>query len=108
MAKCNLGKVKVGSMRSAVVSRHGLGATVELSAGGCTMVWIAFACLLACEIGHFACLIFNPPPPSFCPFSALCLVSIESGKYSTDWVQCDGAVDGGRSHDCHGYLLPRA
>ena len=53
------------------------------------MVCIAFACLLAYEIGHFACLIFNPPLffPLHPPF----------GKYSTDWVQRDGAVGGGRS-----------
>ena len=44
------------------------------------MVHIAFACLLACEIGHFACLIVK------LPLSALPLVSIESGRYSTDWT----------------------
>ena len=46
---------------------------------------IAFACLLACEISHFACLI------QATPLSALPLVSIGSGKYSRDWVQCVAA-----------------
>ena len=59
------------------------------------MVCFAFACLLACEKGHFACLIFKP-------FFPLCppLVSIRFGKYSTDWVQRDGAFGGGRLQGC--------
>ena len=69
------------------------------------MVCIAFACLLACEIGHSACLIFKL---RFFSLSILPLVSIGSGKYSTDLVQCDGAIGGGRLQGCHGYLLPHA
>ena len=64
------------------------------------MVCIAFA-LLACVKGHFACPIFKPFPLSSIP-----LVSIGSGKYSTDWVHCDGTFGGGRLQGCHGYLLP--
>ena len=67
------------------------------------MVCFAFACLLACVKGHFASLF-----SSLFSLSTLPLVSIWSGKYSTDWVQCDGAFGGGRSQGCHGYLLPRA
>ena len=48
----------------------------------------AFGSFLDCEKGHFACFIFKP-----FPLSALPLVSIRFGKYSTDWVQCDGAFD---------------
>ena len=68
------------------------------------MACIAFACLLAglCE-RSFCSLIFKPFFPLHPP-----LVSIWSGKYSTDWVQCDGAFGGGRSQGCHGYLLSRA
>ena len=76
----------------------------ELSAGGAS--WFALhllACLLACVKGHFARLF-----SSLFSLSTLPLVSIWSGKYSTDWVQCDGAFGGGRSQGCHGYLLPRA
>ena len=76
----------------------------ELSAGGSS--WFALhllACLLACVKGHFARLF-----SSLFSLSTLPLVSIWSGKYSTDWVQCDGAFGGGRSQGCHGYLLPRA
>ena len=65
------------------------------------MVCIAFACSLACVKGHFARLF-----SSLFSLSTLPLVSIWSGKYSTDWVQCDGAFGGGRSQGCHGYLLP--
>ena len=60
-------------------------------------------CLLACVKGHFARLF-----SSFFSLSTLPLVSIGSGKYSTDWVQCECAFGGGRSQGCHGYLLPRA
>ena len=67
------------------------------------MVCLAFAFFLACEKGNFACFIFKP-----FSLSALPLLSIRSGKYSTDWVQCDGAFGGRRSQVCHGYLLPRA
>ena len=76
----------------------------ELSAGGAS--WFALhllACLLACVKGHFARLF-----SSLFSLFTLPLVSIWSGKYSTDWVQCDGAFGGGRSQGCHGYLLPRA
>ena len=71
---------------------------------GCLVACIAFACLLAglCE-RSFCSLIFKPFFPLHPP-----LVSIWSGKYSTDWVQCDGAFGGGRSQGCHGYLLSRA
>ena len=75
----------------------------ELSAGGAS--WFALhllACWLACVKGHFARLF-----SSLFSLSTLPLVSIWSGKYSTDWVQCDGAFGGGRSQGCHGYL-PRA
>ena len=105
MAKCNLGKVKFKTMP--VSGRPTLrlsGDLFELSAGGAS--WFALhllACLLACVKGHFARLF-----SSLFPLSTLLLVSIWSGKYSTDWVQCDGAFGGGRSQGCHGYLLPRA
>ena len=61
-------------------------------------------CLLAglCE-RSFCSLIFKP-----FSLSTLPLVSIWSGKYSTDWVQCDGALSGGCLQGYHGYLLPRA
>ena len=52
-------QLKSAQCWSAVASRHGSGATFELSTGGHHMVCIAFACLLACEIGHFVCLIFK-------------------------------------------------
>ena len=67
------------------------------------MVCFAFVCLLACEKGHFDCFVFKP-----FSLSTLPLVSIGSGKYSTDWVQCDGAFGGGHLQGCHGYLLPHA
>ena len=53
------------------------------------MVCFAFACLLTCEYGHFACLIFKP-----FSFSTLPLLSIGFGQYSNDWVQCDSAFGG--------------
>ena len=61
-------------------------------------------CLLAflCE-RSFCSLIFKPFFPLHPPLGK-CLVWL----YSTDWVQCDSAFGGGRSHGCHGYLLPRA
>ena len=65
------------------------------------MVCFVFACLLACE--YFAGFIFKP-----FSLSTLPLVSIEFGKYSTAWVQCDGAFGDGRSQGCHGYLLLHA
>ena len=45
VAKCNLGKVKMKTMQSAVASRRGSGETFELSAGG--SLWFALH-LLAC------------------------------------------------------------
>ena len=105
VAKCNLGKVKFKTMP--VSGRPTLrlrGDLFELSAGGAS--WFALhllACLLACVKGHFARLF-----SSLFSLSTLPLASIWSGKYSTDWVQCDGAFGGGRSQGCHGYLLPRA
>ena len=100
--KYNLGNVKFSSMSVSGRLLSRLRETFVFSTGGRPMDRIAFACLLACEISHFACLIQATPPPP------LPLVSIGSGKYSRDWVQCDGAVGGGHSHGCHSYLLPLA
>ena len=105
VAKCNLGKVKFKTML--VSGRPTLRLRGDLFGAlcwGCLVACIAFACLLAglCE-RSFCSLIFKPFFPLHPP-----LVSIWSGKYSTDWVQCDGAFGGGRSQGCHGYLLSRA
>ena len=91
--------------RSAVTSLRGSEATFGLcwgGGGGHLMVCFDFACLLACEKGHFAC--------NFQAFSLAALPSVSTGfdKYSTDWVHCDGAFGGGCSQGCHGYLLPHA
>ena len=102
VAKCNLGKVNFKTMP---VSGHPMlrlrGDLLSSLQGGAS--WFAFACLLACVKGHFARLF-----SSLFSLSTLPLLSIWSGKYSTDWVQRDGAFGGGRSQGCHGYLLPRA
>ena len=57
------------------------------------MVCFAFACLLACEKSHFACLVFEP-----LSLSSLPLVSIGFRKYSTDCVQYDDVFGGGHWH----------
>ena len=53
------------------------------------MVLFAFACLLTCENAILLALFssLSPSLPSL-------------GKYSTDWVQCDGAFGGGCSQGC--------
>ena len=102
VAKCDLGKVHVSSMLVSA-SCHGSGATFVFSAGGAQ--WFALH-LLACWPARWVILPALLSSPR--PLSALPLVSIGSGKYSTDWVQCDGTVGCGRLQGCHGYLLPRA
>ena len=100
MAKCNLGKVKFKTMP--VSGRPTLrlrGDLFELSAGGVS--WFALHLLAGLCERSFCSLSFKPFFPLHPPFG-------KSGKYSTDWVQCDGAFGGGRSQGCHGYLLPRA
>ena len=73
VAKCKftIGKVK---MKTMLISGQYVGVTFELSAGcggggggGHLMVCFAFACLLACEKGHFACLYVIFKLFSFCP-----------------------------------------
>ena len=99
MAKCNLGKVKFKTMPVSGRLRGDLLSSLVGAPSGLHRI-----CLLAglCE-RSFCSLIFKP-----FPLSSLPLVSIGSGKYSTDWVQCDSALGGGHLQCCHGYLLPRA
>ena len=102
MAKYNLGKVEVSSMP--VSSR--------------LLSWLrGDLCILCWGVPHGSHRIYllaGLQDRSFClPYcqaslSAHPLVSIRSGKYSIDWVQCDSAVGGGLSLGCHGYLRPCA
>ena len=103
VAKCNLGKVKFKTMPVSGRPMLRLRGDLLSSLLGVPRGLLCI-CLLAglCE-GHFASLF-----SSLFSLSTLPLVCIWSGKYSTDWVQCDGAFGGGRSQGCHGYLLPRA
>ena len=103
MAKCNLGKVKFKTMPASGRPTLRLRGDLLSSLLGVPRGLLCI-CLLAglCK-GHFASLF-----SSLFSLSTLPLVSIWSGKYSTDWVQCDGAFGGGRSQGCHGYLFPRA
>ena len=79
-----LGKVKVKTMPVSGCLSSQLRGDLSLLCWGRLVALFAFACLLACEKGHFARFILKP----FSPLPSL-------GKYSTDWVQCDGAFGGG-------------
>ena len=59
MAKCNFGKVKFKTMPISGRFSLRFRGDLRVLCWGRLMVCIAFACLLVCEKGHFACLFYK-------------------------------------------------